>query len=277
MYVAANPVLNAITIGMNKPFIVLNCGLVDLLDEDELRFVIAHELGHALSGHAVYQTLLQRLLQLTGVLNSIPLGGLGVRAIVAALYRVVAQGRAVGRPRRPAGDPGPGHRVPRAHAAGQRRPPRRPRPHVVLRPGAGVPRRGDLRDSVLKLLLIENRSHPFAVVRATELRRWVDSGEYTASSAATTRAATTTPRPRSPTPPRPPRPATPRTSSRPRTRSASWCTTSPGSLGSVKVWLDEQLRTRRRLSRQPSAWIASWMLRVRWADSTWRFSTIRPL
>jgi hypothetical protein len=37
----------------------------------------------------------------------------------------------------------------------------------------------DLRDSVLKLLLVENRSHPFAVVRATELRKWVDSGEYT--------------------------------------------------------------------------------------------------
>ncbi len=38
---------------------------------------------------------------------------------------------------------------------------------------------GDLRDSVLKLLLIEEQSHPFAVVRAAELRRWVDSGEYT--------------------------------------------------------------------------------------------------
>ena len=37
----------------------------------------------------------------------------------------------------------------------------------------------DLRDSVLKLLLIEEQSHPFAVVRAAELRRWVDSGEYT--------------------------------------------------------------------------------------------------
>ena len=38
---------------------------------------------------------------------------------------------------------------------------------------------GDLRDSVLKLMLVENQSHPFAVVRASELRRWVDSGEYT--------------------------------------------------------------------------------------------------
>ena len=37
----------------------------------------------------------------------------------------------------------------------------------------------DLRDSVLKLLLVEDQAHPFAVVRAAELRRWVDSGEYT--------------------------------------------------------------------------------------------------
>jgi hypothetical protein len=38
----------------------------------------------------------------------------------------------------------------------------------------------DLRDSVLKLLLLERRSHPMTVSRASELRRWVDSGEYTA-------------------------------------------------------------------------------------------------
>jgi hypothetical protein len=38
---------------------------------------------------------------------------------------------------------------------------------------------GDVRDSVLKMLLIEARSHPFAVVRAAELRRWVDGGDYT--------------------------------------------------------------------------------------------------
>jgi len=38
---------------------------------------------------------------------------------------------------------------------------------------------GDLRDSVLKLLLVERTTHPFAVVRAAELRRWVDAGDYT--------------------------------------------------------------------------------------------------
>jgi hypothetical protein len=38
----------------------------------------------------------------------------------------------------------------------------------------------DLRDSVLKLFLVEGQSHPFNVVRASELRRWTESGDYTA-------------------------------------------------------------------------------------------------
>ena len=37
----------------------------------------------------------------------------------------------------------------------------------------------DLRDSVLTLFLVEGQSHPFNVVRASELRRWTESGEYT--------------------------------------------------------------------------------------------------
>ncbi|MEP7178959.1 MAG: hypothetical protein ABI775_07720, partial [Pseudonocardiales bacterium] len=37
---------------------------------------------------------------------------------------------------------------------------------------------GDLRDGVLKLLNTERSSHPFAVIRAAEVRRWIDSGDY---------------------------------------------------------------------------------------------------
>jgi hypothetical protein len=37
---------------------------------------------------------------------------------------------------------------------------------------------GDLRDGVLKLLNLEQQTHPFAVTRAVELRRWIDSGGY---------------------------------------------------------------------------------------------------
>lgn len=178
LYVTANPVPNALTIGMNKPFIVLNSGTIDLLDEDELRFVIAHELGHAMSGHAVYQTLLQRLIQLSGVLSAIPVGSLGVRAIMAALYEWSRKSE-LSADR--AGllatqDPATAFRVHMQMASGG---------HLDDLDTTSFFAQGqeyddaDLRDSVLKLLLIENRSHPFAVSRASELRRWVDSGEYT--------------------------------------------------------------------------------------------------
>ena len=179
LFVRANPGFNALTIGMNKPFIVLDSGLVDLLDEEELRFVVAHELGHALSGHAVYQTLLQRLIQVTGVLSSLPLGGLGVRAIVAALYEWSRKSE-LSADR--AGllatqDPAVALRVHMQVASGG---------HLddldttsFLAQGQEYLEADDVRDSVLKMLLVENRSHPFAVVRAAEMRRWVDSGAYT--------------------------------------------------------------------------------------------------
>ena len=51
MYVQADPTLSAITIGMDKPIIVLSSGLVHHLDDDEMRFVIGHELGHAIDDH----------------------------------------------------------------------------------------------------------------------------------------------------------------------------------------------------------------------------------
>jgi Zn-dependent protease with chaperone function len=179
LYVAANPVPNALTIGMNKPFIVVTSGLVDLLDDEEMRFVLAHELGHAMSGHAVYQSLLQRLIALSGVLNAIPMGGLGFRAIMAALMEWSRKAELS---------------ADRAGLLATQDPPTAFRVHMQLASGGHLEDldptsfftqgqeyddAGDLRDSLLKLLLIEARSHPFAVVRAAELRHWVESGEYT--------------------------------------------------------------------------------------------------
>lgn len=179
LYVAANPVPGAQTLGINEPFIVLTSGLVDLLDDEELRFVVGHELGHAISGHAVYQTLLQRLIRLSGVTAFIPIGGLGVRAIVAALHEWSRKSE-LSADR--AGllatqDPATAFRVHMKLASGGRL--EDLDTTAFLAQGREYLEAGDLRDSVLKLLLIENQTHPFAVVRAAELRRWVDSGEYT--------------------------------------------------------------------------------------------------
>ena len=37
---------------------------------------------------------------------------------------------------------------------------------------------GDLRESFIKLMLLEQRSHDFAVARAAALKHWVDEGDY---------------------------------------------------------------------------------------------------
>lgn len=179
MYVVADPTLNAVTIGMNTPTIVLHSALVDLLDEEELRFVIAHELGHVVSGHAVYQTLLQRLLSLSGVLGSLMIGGMGYRVIVAALmeWSRKAELSADRAGLLATQDPSVAGRVHMKTASGG---------HLedldatsFLAQGTEYDESGDLLESLLKLMLVEGQSHPFAVVRAKELRRWVDSGDYT--------------------------------------------------------------------------------------------------
>lgn len=180
LFVTANPAPGAVTIGMGQPVIVLTSGLVDLLDEDELSFVVGHELGHAMSGHAVYQTLLQRLIQLSVVLTSIPIGGLAVRAIMAALmeWSRKAELSADRAGLLATQDPAVAFRTHMKLASGGHL------EHLdqtsFFAQGREYDEAGDLRDSVLKMLLIEARSHPFPVVRASELRRWVDSGDYTA-------------------------------------------------------------------------------------------------
>jgi Zn-dependent protease with chaperone function len=60
LYVRGAGDLTAVTLGVELPFIVLGAGLLDLMTEPELRFIVGRELGHALAGHAPYATLAAR-------------------------------------------------------------------------------------------------------------------------------------------------------------------------------------------------------------------------
>src|SRR6185369_2316007 len=57
LYVTQSPVMNAAAVGFEKPFIVLNSSVLEHLTEDEQRAIIAHEVGHIMSGHVVYRTI----------------------------------------------------------------------------------------------------------------------------------------------------------------------------------------------------------------------------
>ncbi|MDJ0674498.1 MAG: M48 family metallopeptidase [Calothrix sp. MO_167.B42] len=53
LFVAQNPQVNSYALGQEHPFIVINTGLLDLLNEAEIRTVLAHELGHIKCGHTI--------------------------------------------------------------------------------------------------------------------------------------------------------------------------------------------------------------------------------
>ena len=180
LYVYRSPVPNSVTLGLDEPFIGISTGLVELLDSNALMFVIGHEMGHVLSGHAVYRTLLNRLIWLSLNLAWLPIGSLALRAVIYALrewYRKaeLSADRA-------------GLLCAQDAAAAMRT-------HVLLA-GANSPGDvdtaeflkqardyesfGDIRDSVLKLTHVMPLTHPLAVVRADELQRWAASEEYRA-------------------------------------------------------------------------------------------------
>src|SRR5690606_9111936 len=83
VYVSQTPMVNAGAYGMQRPFIIINSGMLSLLDDDELQFVIGHEIGHVMSGHVLYTTMMVILMQLAE--RGFPIVGLAARAVLVAL------------------------------------------------------------------------------------------------------------------------------------------------------------------------------------------------
>ncbi|MES4901937.1 MULTISPECIES: M48 family metallopeptidase [unclassified Streptomyces] len=178
MYVTQDPRPNAMCIGMEEPIIVMTTGLVELLDEEEMRAVVGHEVGHALSGHSVYRTILLFLTNLAMKVAWIPLGNVAVMAVVTALREWFRKselsadraGLLVGQDLKAsmrglmklAG----GHHLHEMNV------------DAFLEQAEEYEAGGDLRDSVLKILNMLPRSHPFTTVRAAELKKWAAGRDY---------------------------------------------------------------------------------------------------
>lgn len=86
LYVTQQPLANAATIGAGRPIIVLNSATVSLLDDRGIEAILGHELGHILSEHVVYRTILMVLIRLgNSVRLPVPGGHLPLLAVRYAL------------------------------------------------------------------------------------------------------------------------------------------------------------------------------------------------
>jgi Zn-dependent protease with chaperone function len=175
LYVQQQMQLNAYAYGMEKPFIVLNTRTVELLDDDELRFVLGHEIGHVLSGHALYITMMTVLYQLSTL--GFPIVGLAARAVLMALmeWHRKAELSCDRAGILAVQDAAPALRTMLKFAGGDTH---ETNLEDFLRQAEEYRGTGDLADQVFKVLNVLALTHPAPVLRAAEMRTWFESGAY---------------------------------------------------------------------------------------------------
>ncbi|WP_152360860.1 M48 family metallopeptidase [Microlunatus speluncae] len=178
LYVTRDPMPNAMAIGLDKPIVVITTGMIDLLDHEGLRFIIGHEVGHVLSGHALYRTMMLQLIAIANSIQWMPIGVWGLRAIILGLNEWFRKselscdraGLLCGQ------DPKAALRV-HAALAGAKDPDEMD-VSGFLAQATEYESGGDIRDSFLKILQTADLTHPMAALRAAELQKWVAGNGY---------------------------------------------------------------------------------------------------
>ncbi|MGI9608005.1 MAG: M48 family metallopeptidase [Acidimicrobiales bacterium] len=179
LYISQTPLVNAGAVGMDNPFIVLNSSLIEIASPNEVEVVLGHEVGHIMSEHSLYRTLLFILLSLSG--SMMPLVSQAVVPITLALLEWSRKAEV-------SCDRAGLLAVQDAEAAMGM--------HAALAGGirgrrdelnldSFIAQSDEYRDvgglsAYYRFMSTLGQSHPFPVIRVAELRNWIDTGEYEA-------------------------------------------------------------------------------------------------
>ena len=194
LYVTQTPTVNAGAIGFDNPFVIINSGMLGLLDREEQRTVLGHELGHIMSGHATYRTIALLILNV-GLTNLPFLTGIALLPIQLALFEWFRKSElSCDRAGLLSGqDPTAAMMAELKMAGGN--PTRRLTTEGTIEDVA-MPEwdeidldeflvqaeeyetGGTAVDTVFKYINVAFQTHPFHTVRVAELHRWVRSGDY---------------------------------------------------------------------------------------------------
>jgi Zn-dependent protease with chaperone function len=181
LYVSQTPFFNAGAYGIDRPFIVIHSAAVELLDDDELRVLLAHELGHVISGHALYRTIAAILALIS--LGALPtLAGLAVLPVRLAFLEWSRKSElSADRAGLLGGqDIAVAQRLDMKMAGGGRGEAFAGQLNVeaFMQQAHEYASSSEGLDVVYKVLSTLALTHPMHTVRAAELQRWVATGEY---------------------------------------------------------------------------------------------------
>ena len=178
LYIDWSYTINACTIGAENPIIILNSGLIDLCTDEEIMFIIGHEVGHIKSNHMLYHMMAQTI---NFVIDAIPGGSLLAGGLQYALYYWDRMSEFT---------------ADRAGLLCCQNQEAMIRAFIKM---AGLPIKEfdniqtntflqqsrdfqmldyDGMNKVVKFLSIADSTHPWTVMRSSELLKWIDAGEY---------------------------------------------------------------------------------------------------
>jgi Zn-dependent protease with chaperone function len=176
LYLSQTPIVNAGAYGMEKPFIILNSGIIRLLEPEELEYVIGHEIGHIMSDHVLYRTMMVFLINLANM--GFPIVGLAARAVLVALLEWYRKSELscdrVGL--LTVQDPEIVMRAMLKMAGGGSTEEMSLQEFIIQ--AEEYQQGGDVADQVFKVLNLMAATHPFYVLRLSELRAWIEAGDY---------------------------------------------------------------------------------------------------
>ena len=88
LFISQNPQVNSYAMGQEHPYIVVNTGLLDLLNEDEIKTVLAYELGHIKCGHTILIQMAKWVVSAASAIGEMTfgLGNIVSNGLIVALY-----------------------------------------------------------------------------------------------------------------------------------------------------------------------------------------------
>jgi Zn-dependent protease with chaperone function len=181
LYVTLDPIPNAFTYGHTKPFITITSGLIDVLSDEELFFVIGHEVGHIKAGHVLYGTMARNIAAVIALIGqaTLGLGSLLGQGLVLALYEWYRKAELTAdraallcvQDLEPARDT-----FMKLAGGSSRLAAELDRAEFLRQVAAYEDTDRSTLDKAYKVLLTVGRTHPFAMQRARELELWHAGG-----------------------------------------------------------------------------------------------------